>query len=85
MHDARCFLSIIIIFTTVLTLVGDILVRNYKGQETLIDATEQRKESKHYKAWLIFSMAMTLLFFHKLQCSLTENEQEKVFGCGVER
>lgn len=38
-----------------------------KGQENLVDATERTKQSKHYKAWLIFGMAMTLLFFHTLR------------------
>ena len=35
-----------------------------KGQENLIDAAERTRESKHYKAWLIFFLTMILLFFH---------------------
>jgi t-SNARE complex subunit (syntaxin) len=38
-----------------------------KGQENLVDATERTKQSKHYKAWLIFGMALILLFFHTLR------------------
>ncbi|KAG7342935.1 hypothetical protein IV203_020880 [Nitzschia inconspicua] len=38
-----------------------------KGQENLVDATERTKQSKHYKAWVIFAMAMILLFFHVLK------------------
>ncbi|KAL3909497.1 MAG: hypothetical protein SGILL_008067, partial [Bacillariaceae sp.] len=38
-----------------------------KGQENLVDATERTKASKHYKAWVIFGMAFTLLFFHTLR------------------
>jgi len=38
-----------------------------KGQENLIDATERTRKSKHYKAWLILSMAMVLMFFHLLR------------------
>jgi t-SNARE complex subunit (syntaxin) len=38
-----------------------------KGQENLIDAAERTKRSKHYKAWLIFSMALILMFFHLLR------------------
>ena len=38
-----------------------------KGQENLVDAAEKTKRSKHYKAWAIFAMAMTLLFFHALK------------------
>lgn len=38
-----------------------------KGQENLVDATERTKKSKHWLAWIIFSMSMTLLFFHTLR------------------
>eukprot|EP00980_Cylindrotheca_fusiformis_P001144 scaffold319_cov97-Cylindrotheca_fusiformis.AAC.4 len=38
-----------------------------KGQENLIDARERQKKSKHWLAWIIFSMSMTLLFFHTLR------------------
>lgn len=38
-----------------------------KGQENLIDATERTKRSKHYMAWTIFGLSMTLLFFHTLR------------------
>jgi len=38
-----------------------------KGQENLIDATERTRKSKHYKAWLILSLAMVLMFFHLLR------------------
>jgi hypothetical protein len=38
-----------------------------KGQENLIDAAERTKRSKHYKACLIFSMALILMFFHLLR------------------
>jgi hypothetical protein len=38
-----------------------------KGQENLIDAKERQKKSKHWLAWIIFGMSMTLLFFHTLR------------------
>jgi len=38
-----------------------------KGQENLVDATERTKRSKHYLAWTIFGLSMTLLFFHTLR------------------
>lgn len=38
-----------------------------KGQENLIDATERQKQSKHWLAWIIVAMSMTLLFFHTLR------------------
>jgi hypothetical protein len=38
-----------------------------KGQENLVDAAEKTKRSKHYMAWTIFAMSMTLLFFHTLK------------------
>jgi hypothetical protein len=38
-----------------------------KGQENLIDATERTKRSKHYLAWTIFALSLTLLFFHTLR------------------
>ncbi|KAG7372030.1 hypothetical protein IV203_018173 [Nitzschia inconspicua] len=38
-----------------------------KGQENLVDATVRTKQFKHYKAWVIFAMAMILLFFHILK------------------
>ena len=38
-----------------------------KGQENLIDATERTKRSKHYMAWTIFALSLTLLFFHTLR------------------
>ena len=38
-----------------------------KGQENLVDAAERTKQSKHYKAYLILTMAAILLFFHILR------------------
>jgi hypothetical protein len=38
-----------------------------KGQENLIDAKERQKKSKHWLAWIVFGMSMTLLFFHTLR------------------
>jgi hypothetical protein len=38
-----------------------------KGQENLVDAAERTKRSKHYTAWTLFAMTMTLLFFHTLR------------------
>lgn len=38
-----------------------------KGQENLVDATERQKKSKHWLAWIIFTMSTTLLFFHTLR------------------
>jgi hypothetical protein len=38
-----------------------------KGQENLVDAAERTKRSKHYMAWSVFAMAVTLLFFHTLR------------------
>lgn len=38
-----------------------------KGQENLVDATERTKRSKHYLAWTIFGLSLTLLFFHTLR------------------
>jgi uncharacterized membrane protein YhaH (DUF805 family) len=38
-----------------------------KGQENLVDAAERTKRSKHYMAWTLFAMTMTLLFFHTLR------------------
>jgi hypothetical protein len=35
-----------------------------KGQESLIDAKERTKRSKHYMATLVWSVAMVLLFFN---------------------
>ena len=38
-----------------------------KGQENLVDATERTKRSKHYMAWMIFTMTLVLLFFHTIK------------------
>jgi uncharacterized membrane protein len=38
-----------------------------KGQENLVDATERTRQSKHYLAWTIFGLTLTLLFFHTLR------------------
>mmetsp|Transcript_23925 Transcript_23925/g.58471 ORF Transcript_23925/g.58471 Transcript_23925/m.58471 type:complete len:407 (-) Transcript_23925:3037-4257(-) len=38
-----------------------------KGQESLVDATDRQKKSRHLFAWIIFGMSMTLLFFHVLR------------------
>jgi hypothetical protein len=38
-----------------------------KGQANLVDAAERTRRSKHYKAWMIFVMALALLFFHTLR------------------
>jgi hypothetical protein len=38
-----------------------------KGQENLVDAAERTKRSKHYMAWSVFAMAVTLLFFDTLR------------------
>jgi hypothetical protein len=38
-----------------------------KGQENLIDAAERTKRSKHFKAYIILGMSLTLLFFHLLK------------------
>jgi len=38
-----------------------------KGQENLIDATQRTQKSKHYLAWTIFGLSLTLLFFHTLR------------------
>jgi hypothetical protein len=38
-----------------------------KGQENLVDAAEKTKRSRHYLAWTIFAMSMTLLFFQTLR------------------
>jgi hypothetical protein len=38
-----------------------------KGQENLVDAAERTKRSRHYLAWSIFAMSMTLLLFHTLR------------------
>ncbi len=38
-----------------------------KGQENLVDATERTKRSKHYLAWTIVGLSLTLLFFHTLR------------------
>jgi hypothetical protein len=35
-----------------------------RGQENLIDAADRTKRSKNYKAWIIVTMALLLLFFH---------------------
>jgi t-SNARE complex subunit (syntaxin) len=35
-----------------------------KGQESLIDAKERTKKSKHYMATLVWAVAMILLFFN---------------------
>jgi len=35
-----------------------------KGREKLVLATEQRKRSRHYFAWIIFSMGLLLLFLN---------------------
>jgi hypothetical protein len=35
-----------------------------KGREQLVQATEQRKRSRHYFAWIIFSMGFLLLFMN---------------------
>ena len=39
----------------------------HRGQENLVDATERTKQSKHYKAYIILFMSLTLLFFHILK------------------
>jgi len=38
-----------------------------KGQESLVDATDRQKKSRHLLAWIVFGMSMTLLFFHVLR------------------
>jgi hypothetical protein len=38
-----------------------------KGQENLVDAAERTKRSRHYLAWAIFAMSMTLLLFQTLR------------------
>jgi syntaxin 18 len=38
-----------------------------RGREHLVDATERTRQSRHYKAWLIFGMTLILLFFHTLR------------------
>jgi hypothetical protein len=38
-----------------------------KGQENLVDAADRTKQSKHYKAMIIFAMGCILLFFHILR------------------
>jgi hypothetical protein len=38
-----------------------------KGQDNLVDATERTKSSKHYMAYCILTMSLTLLLFHLLR------------------
>eukprot|EP00934_Nitzschia_sp_Nitz4_P008415 Nitzschia sp. Nitz4//scaffold2_size372955//36421//37644//NITZ4_000363-RA/size372955-processed-gene-0.470-mRNA-1//-1//CDS//3329546596//8405//frame0 len=37
-----------------------------KGQDSLVDATERSKRSKHYMAWTIFGLSLALLFFNSI-------------------